>query len=322
MIPPTLVTVNISAANDPVDGGEIDIRCNLVQQDTSRRKRCPNGQGALIDALRARAGLSIPDRSDEDADVFTMPILTQDRSGFDSSLSLSHGDLSEPEITTQNDTVSIQLSLSDFSSSGDEATPYKVDLAAKVKAKVGLEIDFIRSAKATGRLFDSAGDVVYQSGTPLITSGDDLLTRKPVVGNISVAYTVSGQLQTATIPPREDAAAGNYEASLWIASTCGKVSHFEIEVPECFQRAWWQNNGLPGQGGGDFELIEQPNYAEKTDAHYNWLTCGLHEAADQQTTDAFSEVPGDGPVYYPGVRLTKKERESAPCYSGKWNGDD
>ncbi|MBW2688301.1 MAG: hypothetical protein JRC99_00030 [Deltaproteobacteria bacterium] len=294
------------------------MRCNLVHQDAIKRKRCPSGQSALIDAIRTRAGLSITDRGDEATDVFTMPILTQNRTGWNNSLALSHGELSEPEVFTKNGTVSINLSLGDFSPSGNEVNPYKTDLAMKVNAKIELEIDLIRSAISPGRLFGADSKVIYQSGSPLTISGDNLLTRKPVVGNISVAYTVSGQLQVATSSPREDAQAGNYELSLWIVSTCGQVSNFEIKVPECFQRAWWEENGYPG----DVESTEPPNYSKKKDVNYSWIECGLHEAADQQTTNAFADVPGNGPVYYPGIKLEKQERRSTQCYSKHWNGDD
>lgn len=300
MIPPSLVMIGISAANDPVDGGGIDVRCNLVQQDTSKRKRCPNGQSALIDELRTRAGLSIADRGDEDPEVFTMPILVQDQSGWDSSLSLSYGELSEAEIVTQNDTVSLQLSLGDFTASGNQTNPYKTYLAGKVKAKIGLDVDFIRSVTAPGRLFDSAGDVVYQSGSLMTTSGDDLLTRAPVVGNISVSYTVSGQLQTATSTTREDAAAGNYELSLWIASTCGQVSHFEIEVPECFQQSWWNKNGYPGQTTGDAEITEPPNYAKPKDVSFVWALCCKKELISGDRA-FFPNVPANKSVCFDGV---------------------
>lgn len=320
MIPPTLLAIGISAANDPVDG-EIDIRCNLVEQDTSARKRCPAGQSALLDAMRSAAGLSVSDRSDDDDGVFTMPILVQNRSGFDGTLSLSHGELSEPEITTLNREIKISLSLSDGEPSGIAATPYKVDLAAKIKSAVDLEPDVIRSVSAPGKLFDGSGDTVYSAGYALPVSGDFLLLRERVIGSVSVAYTVTGQLQTASIPPREDAATGNYEASLWIASMCGKVDNYSIEVPECFQQDWWSKNGFPGDllggGIGDVNITSPPNYAEGEDISNEWLVCGRHRAANQETAGRYKDAPGTGEVYYPGV----KESElpvNGRCKSEVW----
>lgn len=312
----THLQVTITGAAEDTSG-DIDIRCNLVDQDSDNRKRCPNGQSALIDEIRSRAGFSVVDRSDDDNDdVFTMPVFTQNRSGWNSSLSMSHGSLSEPETVTRNQTTKVQLSLGDFSSSGDKANPYKVDLASKILTGADLEVDFILSAKSPGRLFDSVGTVVYTSGTPLIISGDNLLTRLPVVGNISVSYTVSGQLQTASIHPRDDVAAGNYDVSLWIASTCGQVSNFEIEVPECYQQAWWGKNGYPGEEAGDVEITEPPNYADQLDIDNNWLTCGRHKAADQQTAERYKDAPGTGEVYYPGIK--ESELAGDECKSEEW----
>jgi hypothetical protein len=302
--------LQVTISGPDIDGGEIDIRCSLIDQDTSNRKSCPNGQTALIKDLKRAAGLTVEDDGD-DTGVFTMPILVQDRSWFESSLSVSHGELSAVEIVTKNQTKSISLALSDAVDSGLPATPYKVDLAGKIKDKTDLEIDLVRSASAPGKLFNSDGDTIYISGSSIPVSGDDLLLRQPVVGSISVEYTVTGQEQAVSISPRAGSVENNYQSTLWVVSSCGEIQHFDIEVPECWQQSWWGDNGFPGNllgdepGAGDVAALEPPNYADGEDLYLSWLVCGDKPAADQVTEGHFQDLPGTGPVCHPGVRLSE-----------------
>lgn len=301
----THLSIIISGPEETGEG--VDVRCSLVEQDTRNRSSCPNGQKSIIDTLKRAAGLTVASVGQGDG-IFRMPILVQDRSGYQSSLSLSHGGLEDNGVVSRNRTINISLSLSDAVDSGVPGTPYKVDLAAKIKSATDLEIDFLRTVTAPGKLLNSAGDTVYNSGSPLTTTGDFVLLRDKVVGKISVSYVVSGIEKVAVIPPREDATEYNYQSTLWVVSSCGEIQHFEIEGSDCWQQAWWRDNGYHGDllddGGGDAEVIEPPNYADGDDKHFNWLVCGDKPAADQQTADYFKDAPGSGVVVYPGVKFS------------------
>lgn len=289
----------------PATDGDVDVRCALASQDTNKRKPCPNGQTSLINAIKKAAGFEIADDGEYDDDVFTMPILVQDRSGFQSSLSLSNGELSTGEIVSKKQTETLKISLSDAVSSGIESTPYKVDLAAKIKSKTDLEIDTIISVITPGRLFNSSGSVVYNSGSLIQTSDDFLLLKEPVTGSITISYIVTGQEYTATISPRTDAVEYNYQSSLWVVSSCGEIQHFEIEVPDCWQQAWWGKNGFPSDifdDDGEAEVIEPPNEAKPKDQSFRWELCGNKKAADNDTAGYFQKkLNTNAEICYPGV---------------------
>ena len=309
-----LVVVLTGTAN-PADG-DVDIRCSLADQETDKRKPCPFGQTALINSIKRAAGLTVQDDGDDDRGVFAMPIFTQDRSGWRSSLALSHGSLSDPKIVTEKNTLNIDITLSDAAESGIEGTPYAVNLFEKIKSQTDLEPDLLTSVTAPGRLFDGKGNVIYTSGSPLPHSGDHVLLRSPVVGKVTVSYTVTGQRQIATISPRPDAAQNNYQSTLWITSSCGQSQHYNIEVPECMQQAWYKEHGYPldflDPEDGETVIEDPQHYAEGADIELTWELCGNKKAANQTTTDFFdSKLPGSGPVCFPGQRCV--DIKGNPC---------
>jgi len=288
--------ISVHGPGDP--DGEIDTRCVRTEQDTPARKSCPAGQVSMATAIKRLAGFDVSDEETGGGNgVFTMPIFRQDLSVHSSSLSVSYGSLSEPTLKTKSENVVVRISASDAVADGTE---YKVNIAEKLE----LVPDRISGVKTPGKLFNNAGVAVYQTGVPLPVSGDFILLREPVNGNVNVSYTVTGFEQELSISPRAEQPNNNYQSTLYVASSCGQVLSISVEVPLCWQRDYWNIFGYPGAGGGTDVTDDPPPEAEPEDLKLNWDECTLE--LNGGGDGFFDNLPGSGPIYYPGTRVNPR----------------
>jgi hypothetical protein len=286
-----LISVHGPGAPD----GEIDARCVRTNQDTKQQKSCPAGQVSMTTALKRLAGFDVGDEETDGGDgVFTMPIFRQDLSIHGSSLSVSYGSLSEPTLKTKSENVVVRISASDAVVNDTGSLAYKVNIAEKLD----LVPDRISGAKTPGKLFNNAGKAIYQTGAPLPVSGDFILLREPVNGNVTVSYTVTGFEQELSISPREEQPDNNYQSTLYVVSSCGQVLGASVEVPQC-----WQEDYRNKSGGGVTVIVDDPPpEAEPRDLKLNWDECSLELNGGDD--GIFDDLPGSGPIYYPGTRTS------------------